>query len=164
MDGKLFPASSFHFGNPGRPSGTCIDFTIYPALKCRAIVITSLRDGQTQTAPIIHPKLNSQNPAVNLECGAGDVAGLGARQKTDGRRHFLGPPKPAHGNPHLRGLSFLAGQMRQRLGFHVAGSYGIHGDADARHFLGQRLCQRDNSRLGRGVIGLTRRGQERAQG
>jgi len=34
----------FHLANLCRPSGTCIDFTANPALKCRAIVIASLRD------------------------------------------------------------------------------------------------------------------------
>jgi hypothetical protein len=65
---------SFHPANLGRPSGTCIDFTTNPALKCRAIVIMSLRDGQTPIAPIVHPKLNTgkerfQCGMRNAECG-----------------------------------------------------------------------------------------------
>jgi hypothetical protein len=43
----------FHPANLCRPSETCIDFTTNPALKCRAIVITSLCDGQTPIAPIL---------------------------------------------------------------------------------------------------------------
>ena len=35
-----------------------------PALKCRAIVIASLCDGQTPFAPIVHPKLNSGKESV----------------------------------------------------------------------------------------------------
>jgi hypothetical protein len=32
-----------------------------PALKCRAIVIASLRDGQMLIAPVVHPKMVSGN-------------------------------------------------------------------------------------------------------
>ena len=42
----------FHPANLSRPYGTWIDFTLYPALKCRAIVTTSLCDGQTPISVI----------------------------------------------------------------------------------------------------------------
>ena len=41
----------FHLANLCRPSGTYIAFTTNPALKCRAIVIMPLRDGQTPVVP-----------------------------------------------------------------------------------------------------------------
>jgi hypothetical protein len=52
----------FHPANLFRPAGTCIDFTTNPALKCRAIVIASLRDGQMPFAPIVH----KWNRSINL--------------------------------------------------------------------------------------------------
>jgi hypothetical protein len=52
----------FHPANLGRPSGTYVDFTANPALKCRAIVIASLRDGQTPFATIVH----KWNRSINL--------------------------------------------------------------------------------------------------
>ena len=37
-----------------------------PALKCRAIVIASLRDGQTPNAPTVHPKMNPGKEALTI--------------------------------------------------------------------------------------------------
>jgi hypothetical protein len=50
-----------------QPSRRDLDFYGFiPALKCRAIVIASLRDGQTPLAPVVHPKCIShrQQPAA----------------------------------------------------------------------------------------------------
>jgi len=43
--------------NVGRPCGTRNLCGLIPALKCRAIVITPLRDGQPSIAPVIIAKL-----------------------------------------------------------------------------------------------------------
>jgi len=51
MVGVLFPVSLFQIENPGRPSGTWIACGLNPALKCRAIVIASLRDCQHANYP-----------------------------------------------------------------------------------------------------------------
>jgi hypothetical protein len=48
------------------PSGLGIYFTTNPALKCRAIVIASLRDGQTPNASIVHPKMRTGKEALTI--------------------------------------------------------------------------------------------------
>ena len=53
------PCPSISSANLNRPSGTWNLGGLNPALKCRAVVIASLCDGQTPFALIVHPKLNS---------------------------------------------------------------------------------------------------------
>src|SRR5579872_48897 len=72
--------------------------------------------------------MGSQNSAVHLEHGAGDVARIQARQKAHSGGHFLRLPEPAQGNLHLCGLSFITRQMRQRLGFDEARADRVDGD------------------------------------
>src|SRR5712692_4516099 len=119
--------------------------------------------GAPRSAPVPRPcagararglRLRHVHPAVDVQHVAGDVAGLVAGQKDNGRGDlFIGahPPERDPGNHRVLDL------LRQRIGHRrgdEARRNGIDGDVARGHFDGDGLGQPNQSGLGRHIVRL----------
>src|SRR5437867_12734110 len=120
--------------SPGPGVGFGTDFTVKPGARFSfTIACMDTRDAGSEMRDALED--GSNEATIDLEYGAGNIAGAFGRQEHYGGRKLLGRADPVHGNfgqPFLHHLGASLGELLDPLGSDESRTNTVHGDAVRR--------------------------------